>query len=84
MGKLHDILSSVGTCSGLIAWNAQGGADLIFKVSTIICAANLLLSWALKVYARLKAVRDGKKSAEDAAKEFEDESKGGGKGGKDF
>lgn len=75
MGKIHDALSAVGTCSGLIAWNTAAGVDLLAKVATIICAANLLLSWGLRAYARLKAVRDGKKSAEEAADEFDKEGK---------
>ena len=75
MGKLHDAFSTVGTFSGMAAWNAAPGVDLLAKVATIICAANLLLSWGLHAYARLKAVRDGKKSAEEAADEFDKEGK---------
>lgn len=75
MGKLHDALATVGTFSGMVAWNAAPGVDLLAKVATIICAANLLLSWGLRAYARLKAVREGKKSAEEAADEFDKEGK---------
>lgn len=75
MGKLHDAFSIVGTFSGLVAWNTAPGVDLLSKVATIICAANLLLSWGLRAYARLKAVREGKKSAEEAADEFDKEGK---------
>lgn len=59
----------------MVAWNATPGVDLLAKVATIICAANLLLSWGLRAYARLKAVREGKKSAEEAADEFDKEGK---------
>lgn len=75
MGKLHNTLSVVGTCSGFLAWNTAAGVDLLAKVATIICAANLLLSWGLRAYARFKAVREGKKSAEEAADEFDKEGK---------
>lgn len=75
MNKIHDAISAVGTCSGMIAWNSAAGVDLLAKVATIICAANLLLSWVLRAYARLKAVKDGKKSAEEAADEFDKEGK---------
>lgn len=75
MGKLHDALAAVGTFSGMVAWNTAPGVDLMAKVATIICAANLLLSWGLRAYARLKAVREGKKSAEEAADEFDKEGK---------
>lgn len=75
MGKLHDTLATVGTLSGMVTWNAAPGVDLLAKVATIICAANLLLSWGLRAYARLKAVREGKKSAEEAADEFDKEGK---------
>lgn len=75
MGKLHDAFSTVGTFSGVIAWNSATGVDLLAKVATIICAANLLISWGLRAYARLKAVREGKKSAEEAADEFDKEGK---------
>lgn len=75
MGKLHDAFSTVGTLSGMVAWNAAPGVDLLAKVATIICAANLLISWGLRAYARLKAVREGKKSAEEAADEFDKEGK---------
>lgn len=75
MGKLHDALAVVGTFSGMVAWNTAPGVDLLAKVATIICAANLLLSWGLRAYARLKAVREGKKSAEEAADEFDKEGK---------
>lgn len=61
--------------SGMVAWNTAPGVDLLAKVATIICAANLLLSWGLRAYSRLKAVREGKKSAEEAADEFDKEGK---------
>ena len=75
MGKLHDAFSTVGTFSGLLVWNTAPSVDLLAKVATIICAANLLISWGLRAYARLKAVREGKKSAEEAADEFDKEGK---------
>ena len=75
MRKLHDAFSTVGTFSGVIAWNASSNVDLLAKVATIICAAHLVLSWVLRVYARLKAVREGKKSADEAADEFDKEGK---------
>lgn len=70
MEQANKLLSGIGFASGVLSWGATGAVDVLAKVATIICAANLLLSWALKAYARIKAVKEGKKTAEQVAEEF--------------
>lgn len=79
MNKIHDVLSCFGTIAGAISWNASEGVDMLAKVATIICAANLLIAWGLRAYAKLKAVRENKKTPEEAADEFEKEGRNNGK-----
>ena len=79
MNKIHDVLGWFGTVAGAVSWNASAGVDILAKVATIICAANLLAAWGLRAYARLKAVRENKKTPEEAAKEFEKEGRDDGK-----
>lgn len=79
MERIHDALAYIGTCSGVLSWGVNGSLDIVTRAATIICAVNLVISWALKTYARLKAVRDGKKSPEDAAEEFRKEAEKHGK-----
>ena len=79
MNKIHDVLGWCGTGAGAISWSASAGVDILAKIATIICAANLLVAWGLRAYARLKAVRENKKSLEEAANEFEKEVRNGGK-----
>ena len=79
MSKIHDVLGWFGTVAGAISWNASAGVDILAKIATIICAANLLIAWGLRAYAKLKAVRENKKSLEEAADEFEKEGRNNGK-----
>ena len=77
MEQVNKILSGIGFVSGALSWGSTGAVDVLAKVATIICAANLLLSWAFKAYARIKAVKDGKKTPEQAAEEFLKEAQEG-------
>ena len=79
MNKIHDVLGWFGTIAGAISWNASAGVDILAKIATIICAANLLIAWALRAYAKLRDVRDKKKTPEEAADEFEKEGRNNGK-----
>lgn len=79
MNKIHDVLGWLGTVAGAISWNASAGVDILAKIATIICATNLLIAWGLRAYAKLKAVRENKKSLEEAADEFEKEGRDNGK-----
>ena len=79
MSKIHDVLGWFGTIAGTISWNASAGVDILAKIATIICAANLLIAWGLRAYAKLKDVHDKKKSAEEVANEFEKEGRNNGK-----
>ena len=79
MSKMHDVLGWFGTIAGAISWNASAGVDIRAKIATIICAANLLIAWGLRAYAKLRDVHDKKKTPEDAADEFEKEGRDNGK-----
>ena len=79
MNKIHDVLGWFGTVAGAISWNASAGVDILAKIATIICAANLLIAWGLRAYAKLKEVRENKKTLEEAADEFEKEGRNNGK-----
>ena len=79
MNRIHDVLGWFGTIAGAITWNASAGVDILAKIATIICAANLLIAWGLRAYAKLKAVRENKKTLDEAADEFEKEGRNNGK-----